>query len=447
MTNSNGKDSDVSDRRSLLVCFLIFVFVSVCVSLAVATFYYRHEVRTNVFHLANYLGPVTYGLATTGKMVMFRSGPPYVGTVPFYGARMPFPVYLVFALSKVFGSKFLLIKLAKTLLLLIPLHVAVWISLASSSQAKRAAVLCFVSLPFIIPSFLLISTSLQVEEGYFYSFLAVAFALVIYERQRLLPPWWVAIAFVCAVDLVYLTKSSMRLTCLCLIAAMLIRQSSRSMRIFIVAATMIAPIAWGSYLSSTSGRFSIGSSVDGFNFHKGNYPQFIDRYPPIGDGNLDQWDGTLTASAPIHSEWEDNDDHMTQGLLFLHNPQALSKAFVAKVVVFFFSLEDVGTGHRNDIYAKVSLVNMALFRLLLLGAIVWSMANLIRRRERFASLCFLSVVLATAAPYVIGFALTRHATVLIFPSALALAYYSSRGALHNRRTSGAANDPVHAGTG
>jgi len=419
--------------RSIKMRFLLLVSVVCVVLLAVVVISGRHETATDVFTLSNYLGPVTQGLHDTGRMVFFRSGAPYIGVVPFYAARMPFAIYFLLVMNKVFAGHFFLLQVGKTFLLALPLLLAAWLALRATGKGQLNLVTAILLTPFVIPSFLLLATSMQVEEAFFYSFLALALSLLIYARNCPMPQWLLTIVYAVVVDLVYLTESSMRVTCFVLVVAMLFQLRNLRLSVLLCLLTVIAPLGWGGYLYRTTGHFTVNSSLDGFNFHKGNYPEFLDRYPPADNGYMDKWDPTITPQTPMfHSEWEDSAWHMRQGVLFLHQPGNFALATIKKFDVYFLTLRDIGSGHHHDIFTRFDIVNMLLFRLLTLGAIVGSMVLFLRGRERLVSLSFLFFVAASAAPFVAGFALTRHAAILIEPSAIVLAYYASQGAFSRR---------------
>ncbi len=43
---------------------------------------------------------------------------------------------------------------------------------------------------------------------------------------------------------------------------------------------MAAPVGWATWQHHASGRYSLGTSIDGINLHKGNDAVFLEHYPP-----------------------------------------------------------------------------------------------------------------------------------------------------------------------
>jgi hypothetical protein len=423
--DSTKPDQALSLRNSALrPRFLLFIALSIILLLATAIVANKFEKIHSVFTSTNYLGPVTQNLHDTGRMALMRSGTPYIGTVPFYAARMPFPIYLLLALYDLFGDNFFLVRITKTALLFLPILLIVWMALSASAPHKRNWALCLMLLPLFIPGFLLLATGLQFEEAYLYSFLACALAMFFYFRSKLMPNWLAVLLFAISVDLTYLSKSSMRAVCFALVAAMSLQVRSTSLRALVVALTMIAPLGWGTYTYQATGRFSISSSLDGFNLHLGNFPGFLAVYPPADNGYMDQFHPLITPKVPLfHTEWEDNDYHAKLGVAFLQNRQAVIKGIFIKAYYYFLSLRDIGSYHQDDVYSRMDVVNMLLLRLLMLSSIAFAVWNIIKRRCVYGSVVYLLFVAGTAAPFIVGYAYTRHILPLIFPSAVALAYF------------------------
>jgi multisubunit Na+/H+ antiporter MnhC subunit len=427
--------ADQRDRLGRQHLYLgLFLALSLLSTLAVLIASKRGESAHSVFELSNYLGETTRNLAETGQMILVRTGVPYIGQVEFHAARMPFPIYLLLWLHRCVGVHFALAHLIKAFMLLLPIYLVGYLAIRAAEPRRRALATALVTLPFLLPCFMLQVNGLQTEEAFFYSLFAAAFGLVLFAKERLIRPAIATAIFIVAVDLTYLTKSSMRFVCVVLVAAMFLRLKSNRLRAAVVVLTLAAPIGWGLYSLHTSGRFTFGSSLDGFNLHKGNYAEFIDRYPPSNHDYMDKYDGTITPTAALfHNEWEDNDYHLAMGKSFIRDHFAAAlRADLVKSYVFFLDLRDIGSKHDNDFYARVEIVSMLAFRALLLGAIAWSVVAVIRRKNRANGIVFLLVVAAAAMPYIAGFALTRHAVILLYPSAVQLASLVGLQTRHER---------------
>jgi hypothetical protein len=260
----------------------------------------------------------------------------------------------------------------KTCCFLVPLVLAA--SLAFSRSSRKWASARFLIVPFFIPNFLLLTTSMQIEEGYYYGFLALATAiLVFHDLSRDLSGYEIA-AIVISLGALYLCKSALRLTCVVILILTCCRMRRWSNRLILTAFLMFLMASWGLYQKNVSGRFTTGSSLDGFNLHKGNYAAFLDHYPPADNGYIDyidRWDGELSPIHAFSNEWSFNDYHLAAAKDFiLHHPLKRLRADLVKGDIYWLSLRDIGSGHFDDVFTKVDLFNMVLMRVILLSAIV-----------------------------------------------------------------------------
>jgi len=415
---------ELSSRRFFLGYFgfsLTMITLVFCISA-------RNERSLHLEGITNDLGATARSIEILGRLELPMRGKPFIDTVPFYCARMPFPPYFLRDLDKISDGRFLLLHALKVYLLLLPLWLGAWLLYKRAKHRQLILLVCLM-LPFLIPDFLYLVVTLQIEEAYFYSFLILALALVLCSPAiKGSSAWLSMVAFALSIDLIYLSKSSMRLTCAVLTVAWVITDKSIARRIVVCLLFLLAPLGWALHCDTVSGRFTFGSSFDGFNLHKGNYAQFLDRYPPADGGYMDKWDYSINPYHQFSSEWAYNDYHMALAKQFiLYHPKIDAIAFLRKFDVFFLDLRDIGSGHRSDLLSKVDPVSMLLFRLTLWSALLWSILNLFIKRHRAASLLFLCVALSIAAPYLAGFALTHQAFTLIFPSAMMLGYFYSAG--------------------
>ena len=125
----------------------------------------------------------------------------------------------------------------------------------------------------------------------------------------------------------------------------------------------------------------------------------------------------------VTEEWDANDYglHAASDYIRTHPANTL-RADLRKASVFFLAIRRNGG---DEVYSPAIEAafnaGLILFRLMLLAAIVISVRQLFTPRgERFEATVFLGTVICVALPYVAGFALTRHAFVLILPTALCL---------------------------
>jgi len=323
------------------------------------------------------------------------------------------------------------VALLKTLLLLVPAELAVylmWPFLPTSRLYRWLAILLLAS-PFLNTQILSRIVSIEVEEDYLYAFLGLAFALVLLPRRA---NSWLArhpgvegtlAGF--AIGLTYLAKSSMSITAFVLLAAYVWKTSERKAILAAVLISLSAPVGWALQQHHASGRYTIGTSIDGMNLHKGNNAVFLSVYPLPPMQTLDYLDYRLNTGLYFRNEWEFNDYHQKAAVAFLKShPRQMFKADGQKLFNIFLSLQNNGGGPKVGIALRLELLSIFLFRLVFWAALLLSAAALLFRwtNARSQSWLYLALVFAVAVPYTLGFPFTRHISILMLPSVFLCCY-------------------------
>jgi hypothetical protein len=228
----------------------------------------------SVFTLTNLVGPTTESLLKGGGLTACTDELGTPGNpICFHGGRMPLPTLVVALGVKLFGNHFLPVALLKMLLLLIPVELGlylVWRRLALSNIRKILMTLLLL-VPFGITAFIADVVNLQVEEGYSYGFLVLAVAILFFAmdgaaKERLEAArgeWLLCLLFAISVDGVYLAKSSMVVVCFVLVGAFLLKECRLRLRGLVLVLVVAAPLGWALHQHYASGRYSIGTSIDG----------------------------------------------------------------------------------------------------------------------------------------------------------------------------------------
>jgi hypothetical protein len=237
--------------------------------------------------------------------------------------------------------------------------------------------------------------------------------------------WCRAVLFAVAVDGVYLSKSGTLPVVVVLTAGYLLVKRRAALRWLVVGLVAAAPLGWAVHQHHASGRYSMGTSFDGINLHKGNNEGFLEHYPPRHGDSMDWYDFELNRGLHFGDEWTFNDYHQKAALDYLRaHPRETLEGDVRKVNVLFFAVEKSGGTATYGVRKLVEDAGMMVFRLMLWTAILCAIYLLFRRRDpnrkslRVASGVFLAVVAAYALPFLAGFAYTRHGSILIYPAAL-----------------------------
>lgn len=284
--------------------------------------------------------------------------------------------------------------------------------------------------PFGMAAFLADVVNLQVEEGYSYAFMALATAILLFRTGR--SGWirrdgWVeATMFGASVAGLYLSKSSMAGAAAVLTIAYVRRARGTGVRVLAGLLVVAAPLGWAMYQRHASGRYSLGTSIDGFNLRKGNDSRFLPRYPPAPGETLDRYDTELNAGVWFKDEWSFNDFHQRAAIAYMRtHPGATARGEARKLEVIFVSVRKYGSGASRGWLLAMEIAGMVVFRLIFWTAIGVAAVAVLRGWRGFGrdglredGGMFLMLVGAVALPYVAGFAYTRHVSVLIYPSVL-----------------------------
>ncbi len=418
------------DRRILAVLLM----VPWIVSMSAFWIFSRSLARASLFAVSNFVGPTAESLLHGAGLSVCTEAMGTLGNpICFHAARMPLPS-LVLALGvRLLGTQFLPVAFLKMSLLLLPLEAAfflVWCHLPRS-RSRQALIAFLLLVPFAMTPLLADVVNLQVEEGYTYSFLALAVAILFFATGQPRPirkDALLAMLFAISVDAVYLAKSSMAPAVLVLTVAFVMRERRTVVRLMVVLLVAAAPVGWAIHQHHASGRYALGTSIDGINLHKGNNQAFLDRYPPQPGDSLDRYDPELNAGQHFQNEWSFNDFHQQAATDYIRShPYRTFQGDVHKLEVIFIITRKLGSSASRGLMLKVETAGLILFRLLLWTALGCAFVGVVasrrsgshhRRAWVSSGVIFLCLVGACALPYVLGFAYIRHVSTLIYPSVL-----------------------------
>jgi len=405
---------------------LFVLFVAITLGISIATvWHYSYGSQSGLFTLSNLVGPTAQSfLAGRGFSVCTQAMGTPGSPICFHAARMPMATLIVALGVRLLGDDVLHVNVLKSGLLLVPLYAGAYLAWRSlpHSGLRRLAIPLILLAPFGITVFLSDVRLMQVEEGYSYSLLAFAVAVLLFATQ---PAWrsglLLAASFGASVAGLYLTKSSMLPLVIALVASYCVLERRWEARAIVLGLVIMAPICWALHQHHASGRYSIGTSLDGLNLHKGNNPEFLDHYPPLPGHSLDDFDSDLNRGQSFADEWSFDNVHRQAGIDYLRtHPSTTLYGDARKLWILFFSVHKYGSSEVAGTVEMVEITGLVLFRILLwtalAGATYWLYAG--DRSRRLAGGTFLAIVAAYVLPYFVGFAYTRHASLLIYPSAL-----------------------------
>jgi hypothetical protein len=415
----NSQSVVIDNSRFAGFCLAALILCSV--ALAIATLAFKYGDHTDsVFDVPYFVGPTVQSFLAGHGLDVCSEGMGTEGNpICFHSARMPVGTLTLAAAVKLFGDHINPVVMFKSLICLIPLWGVMAIVLRRPGQTRAYLIVCSLLLlaPLLMPLYFNSVLNLGVEEGYMLGFVALAVALLLFPWSSSILARSVLASLTLAAF--YLTKSSMLPAALVLLAGLMAKAPNWRIRSLIVVLFALAPASWALIQHNAGGRYTLGTSLDGINFHKGNNASFLDRYPPPGDTNLDQFDNELNKGQSFKDEWSFNDFHLKAGFAFaLENTRATLQGIARKIAVMFFSLNHYGGSTYGQFFERIVFLNMIVFRFLLWGAIGIGVFAAATNKSigRINAIIFLLFVLAYAAPYVAGFAYTRHAMILVYPA-------------------------------
>ena len=416
-----------SQERRLLSLLII---VPLVMSLAALWVLDHDKIRKPLFSVTNLIGPTVQSLLAGGGLTVCTEDMGTRGNpICFHAARMPVSAWVVAVGMRLFGDRYLWVACFKTLLLLLPVQFAIYLAWRRLPRSRGRRLLCALVLlaPFAMTAFLADVTNLLVDEGYSYSFLAGAIALLFFAPQPRPARDGLGRALLFALCLagLFLSKSGMLPVVVVLTAGFLQMEQRVVLRWLVVIMVAAAPGGWAMHQHHASGRYSVGTSLDGINLHKGNNAGFLEHYPPRRGDSMDWYDFELNHGLRFDDEWSFNDYHLKAALSYLRaHPRETLEGDMRKADVLFLSVQKYGGTFSSGLRRVIEDLGLMVFRLMLWSAVASAIYLLFhagkphQRSLRVAAGVFLGVVVASTLPFLAGFAYTRHVSILIYPSAL-----------------------------
>ena len=348
-------------------------------------------------------------------------------------ARMPLPIWTIAGLRIVFGSGMIAVNVAKSVLWSLPLILSFALiqrdcRTCLSIRAKWAVwgSLLFVSL---LPVVLVNLATMSAEEGYITSPIALATTMLLFPHSwmsgarngRVIFP---GLLFGILIASIYLSKSSMIVVAFVMVIALGVVSRNvvgRNVCLAVSAAIplVLAVLCWGAWTAADGGRISIGTSLDGYNLHKGNNPTFLEHYPPPFNMNIDPFYADIAVGHHYKSESDFNAGQEKEAVQYMEtHPRATIIAMGRKIGVLLFSLKKVGPGTiRSPMVEWTERASRVIAQLVLWTALLVAAWQCVRwKPSSLTAAAFLLVTAAICLPYVAGFALSRHGSILYLPA-------------------------------
>ncbi len=418
-----------SSRRWLTITLLGYVLLG-----TVAMDRWQHRGGQSIRDLGFGYGVLIAAIEDTGEYRV-PEGVHYPD-VAFSAHRLPFIPFFLLALKDVVGDDLRWVALVKCFFFGGLLVVAVT-TVLRTARAPLWAVLVLLGVGLTMPRWALNVFEVGLEEGYNITVLGLLFALLWFDDAAGKARFSWVLAVGCLLVLLVFLKSSMVYWCLAVpVLAGLRRRDWRE------AAVLLSVVAMGLYglaafNERSSGRFTIGSSWEGWNLYKGNSEHSLELYPPYSLDLLD-YEGKVVAGRPLVDEWDHNAYFKQRAVAFIRtHPGAFLELAVRKAWIFYGEIRASGLSQRGESrYARpeylLQIPWMVVFRVMLWAAILLALQTLWRAPWRsdaaVVALTYLVFLALYSAFHVIGFAYERHVMPVVMPTALYLLWRWSENA-------------------
>jgi hypothetical protein len=398
-----------------LLCALLVVYGLGAIGQFHLVFGRDLDERGGVYALGFHFGPLIRALVEKGE---YRTEWPY-GTRAAH--RMPLLPLTLAALAHVSPST-LLANTVKTTLSCVAIGLAFARLRRRLRHLPDPLFLGLLAFALFSPPLWYYASALSYEEVYVVPLLCVLFVGLLTLRSA--PGRAEILGLAAANALLYLTKEGTLVACAAFCALFL--AATRSWRKGLVFSVPLAAavLLWGLHTHTATGRWSPGTSMLGNNLFKGHNARTLDLYPA---DNLDKlaYDHPLV----LRDEWEISDWYLARAvhhvrrdpLAALH--RTLAKAWVCLVEVRKVPFAaTIGFESRAQVLLAGAILLWAVpFRALFaatLGAAAWLALRrpALRRELAFPVLGFLVLEATFLAPFLAGFAYTRHLVPLILPT-------------------------------
>jgi hypothetical protein len=347
--------------------------------------------------------------------------------VAFSAHRLPFIPYFLIGLKNVLGDNLRWVALVKCLIFNALLVIAV-LRVLRTAHASGWCVLLLLGFVLTMPRWILNVYEVGLEEGYNITAAALLFALLWFsdaaERSR--AAWAVSLGLLLV--LLLFLKNSMLYWCLAVPGLVWMRTRNLKAAAIPLGLVLAGLLGLAAFNRAHAGRFTIGSSWEGWNLTKGNCAEALALYPPYSLDILD-YEGKVVADRPLKDEWDHNAyfKQRAVGFIFEH-PAEFLELVGRKAWIFYGEVRASGLSRGESRYGKpvylLQIPWMVLFRVMLWVAILLALQTLWREKWRteasLTALTFIVFLVLYSGFHLLGFAYERHVMPVIMPTALYL---------------------------
>jgi hypothetical protein len=394
---------------------------------------WQHRSGQRVSQLGFGYGVLIDAIEKTGEYRV-AAGVHYPG-ITFSAHRLPFIPYFLIALQLTLGDDLNRVALAKCLLFNSLLILAV-LGVLRSARAPAWGVLLLLGFVLTMPRWGLNIFEVGLEEGYNITVLTLLFSLLWFsdEREQSQLGWTLVVGGLLV--LLLFLKSSMIYWSLTVPVLAWLRARNLRAAFTLFGMVVAGLLALAAFNREHAGRFTIGSSWEGWTLYKGNC-EFTKQLYPLYSLDILDYTGKVTADRPLLDEWDHSAYFKQRAVSFIRShPAEFVGLVVRKAWVFYAEVRPTGLQQDETRYGKpIDLLQipwMLLFRVMLWAAILLALRTLWRTRGRttagLTALTYLVFLFLYTGFHLVGFAYERHVMVVVMPTALYLVWHWSENA-------------------
>jgi hypothetical protein len=422
-------DLTKSARRWIGIGLLLYTLLGV-----VAMDRWQHRSGQSLGKLGFGYGVLIDAIRTTGEFRV-AEGVHYPG-VAFSAHRLPLIPYFLLGLGRVLGDDIGRVALAKCLAFNALLAFAL-LRILRHAHAPTWVALGLLGFVLTMPRWGLNVFEVGLEEAYNIPALTLLFALLWFGDRPARPGLGWALTVGLVLVLLLFLKSSMVYWCLGVPVLVWLRQRDLRGAGFLLALVVAGLLGLAAFNRAHAGRFTISSSWEGWNLHKGNSEFSADLYPPYSLDILD-YEGKVTADRPLRDEWDHSAYFTARAKNFIMaHPGTFLELAVRKAWIFYGEVRASGLAQRGESrYGKpmylVQIPWMVGFRVLLWTAILLALLTVWRGPWRSdgarVALTYLVFLVLYSGFHIVGFAYERHVMPVVMPTVLYLLWRWSENA-------------------
>ncbi len=395
---------------------------------------WQHRSGQSLGQLGFGYGVLIDAIRQTGEYRV-AAGVHYPG-VAFSAHRLPLIPYFLLGLGDLLGDNLGRIALAKCLLFNALLGIAL-LRVLQSVRAPAWAALLLLGFVLTMPRWGLNVFEVGLEEAYNIPALTLLFALLWFgdEAERPRPVWALSVGMVLA--LLLFLKSSMVFWCLALPVLVWLRHRNFRGAGIMVGLVVLGLLGLAEFNREHAGRFTIGSSWEGWNLYKGNSEFTAELYPPYSLDILD-YEGKIVADRPLTDEWDHSAYFTRRAVAFIKaHPGTFLELVARKAWIFYGEVRASGLAQRGESrYGKpmylAQIPWMVGFRVMLWAAILLALRTVWRGPWRsdaaLVALTYLAFLVLYSGFHLVGFAYERHIMPIVMPTAFYLLWRWSENA-------------------